>query len=99
MLDQINPRLNVARVARASAITMAAFFVLCWLGALLPIGPASHMHLGPFTADPGVTFVALFQRVCWSIAFGLIVGCLNASRYNGLPWLERKHSDQRLTLT
>ena len=64
MPDQLNPRPSITRVALAGAITTAAFFVLCWLGARLLIGPASHIYLGLFTAEPGATLAALFQRIC-----------------------------------
>ena len=90
MPDQLNLILSTTRVALASAITAAAFYVLCWLGALLPIGRASHMYLGLFTAEPGATLAALFQGICWSIAFGLIAGGLFAFSYNALSWPERK---------
>jgi hypothetical protein len=89
MSDQPKLKLSIIRVALAGAISAAAFFTLCWLGALLPIGPASHMYLNLFTAEPGASIAALFQGICWSIAFGLIAGGLFALVYNALSWLER----------
>lgn len=90
MPDQPSPRLSIARVAFAGVITTATFFVLCWLGALLPVGPASHMCLRLFTAEQGATFAALLQGIRWSITFGLIAGGPFAFSCNALSWLERK---------
>lgn len=89
MSDQPKMKLGVARVAVTGAITAAAFFVLCWLGALLPIGPASHMYLNLFTSETGSSITALFQGICWSIAFGLIAGGLFSLVYNALSSLDR----------
>lgn len=89
MSDQLKMKLGVARVAVAGAITAAVFYALCWLGAFLPIGPASHMYLNLFTSEPGSSTTALLQGTCWSIAFGLIAGGLFALVYNALSSLDR----------
>jgi len=89
MSDQLKMKLGVARVAVAGAITAAVFFALCWLGSFLPIGPASHMYLNLFTSEQGSSATALFQGLCWSIAFGLIAGGLFALVYNALSSLDR----------
>jgi len=90
MADQTNQKLSVIRVALAGAISAAAFFTLCWLGALLSIGPASHMYLNLFTVEQGASIAALLVGICWSIAFGLIAGGLFAIVYNALAWLDRR---------
>lgn len=90
MSDQLKMKLGVVRVAVAGAITAAVFFALCWLGAFLPIGPASHMYLNLFTSEPGASVTTLFQGICWSIAFGLIAGGLFALVYNALSSLDSK---------
>ncbi len=80
-------KLSIVRIALAGAATAAIFFVLCWLGALLPIGPATHMYLKLFTNAEATSAIALVQGVCWSIGFGLIVGGLFAWTYNLLARL------------
>ena len=40
---------NVLRAALTGALAAVIFYILCWLGALLPIGPAPHMYLNLFT--------------------------------------------------
>ena len=90
MDDNTNRRIGVARVAVAGAISATAFFILCWVGALLPIGPASHMYLSLFTTGQTSSLVGLFQGICWSLAFGLIAGGLFALSYNALSGLERR---------
>jgi len=35
-------KLSMLRVALAGGFTAAVFFLLCWLGAFLPIGPATQ---------------------------------------------------------
>lgn len=89
MSDQTKMKLGVVRVAVAGALSAAVFFALCWLGSFLPIGPASHMYLNLFTSEPGSSATALFQGLCWSLAFGLIAGGLFALVYNALSSLDR----------
>lgn len=90
MSDQSKLKLGVFRVAVAGAITAAAFFALCWIAALLPIGPASHMYLSLFTSAPGSSVAGLVQGIGWSVVFGLIAGGLFARVYNVLAPLDGK---------
>ena len=86
----LNQSLSIVRVALAGAATAATFFALCWVGAFLPIGPASHRYLLLFTnADP-TSGLALIQGVCWSVAFGLLSGGLFAIFYNLLAGTARR---------
>ena len=83
-------RLAVLRVAGAGAIASAAFFTLCWLGAFLPVGPATHMYLQLFTDAPMSSAQALGEGLVWSIAFGLVAGALVSLAYNALASLDRR---------
>ena len=71
------------------ALTGALAAGVCWLGAFLPIGPATHMYLRLFTNAEINSSYALVQGLCWSIAFGLIAGALIAFFYNLLAPLDR----------
>lgn len=82
-------KVGVARVALAGAIAAGAFYVLCWLGAFLPIGPATHLYLQLFTAADAGTALALVQGLCWSLAFGLIAGGLFSLSYNAVAAVDR----------
>ena len=82
-------RANVLRFALTGALAAAIFYAICWLGAFLPIGPATHMYLKLFTSADVNSSLALVQGLCWSLAFGLIAGSLIASIYNLLAPLER----------
>ena len=42
-------RLGVLRLALTGALSAAIFYALCWVGAKLLIGPATHMYLRLFT--------------------------------------------------
>lgn len=91
MVTTANPsrKLGVLRLAFTGAIATGIFFILCWVGVLLPIGPATHMYIQLFTnADMG-SGLALAQGLCWSIVFGLIMGTLIALVYNALSWIDR----------
>ena len=83
-------RLGVLRLALTGALAAAIFFVLCWIGAQLPIGPATHMYLNLFTNAELSSGLALAEGVCWSIAFGLIAEALIALVYNALAFLDRR---------
>ncbi|MEO7634751.1 MAG: hypothetical protein ABIS38_03770 [Sphingomicrobium sp.] len=65
------------------------FYVVCWLGAFVPIGPAPHMYLSLFTNAEITSILALVQGLGWSLAFGLIAGALIAFCYNLLAPLDR----------
>lgn len=82
-------KLSVLRLALTGAIAAGIFFVLCWLGVLLPIGPATHMYIQLFTSAEMGSALALAQGLCWSVVFGLIMGALVALVYNALAWLDR----------
>ncbi len=82
-------RLGIVRLASTGALASAIFYVLCWIGALLPIGYVTHMYLQLFTsAEPG-SATSLVQGTIWSAAFGLIAGALVAASYNALAFLDR----------
>lgn len=80
---------STLRLALTGALAAGVFYVICWLGAFLPIGPATHMYLKLFTNAEISSIVALVQGLCWSIAFGLIAGALIAFFYNLLAPLGR----------
>ena len=80
---------NVLRFALTGALAAAIFYVICWLGAFLPIGPATHMYLKLFTSVEINSSLALVQGLCWSLGFGLIAGALIAFIYNLLAPLDR----------
>jgi hypothetical protein len=82
--------LGVLRIALTGALGAAIFYGLCWIGAQLPIGPATHMYLRLFTNAELSSGSALIEGVCWSIAFGLIAGALIAVIYNALAFLDRR---------
>ncbi|MEO5613168.1 MAG: hypothetical protein ABIT68_10570 [Sphingomicrobium sp.] len=81
---------NVLRFALTGALAAAIFYVICWLGAFLPLGPASHMYIALFTSADITSSLALVQGFCWSLAFGLIAGSLIAFIYNLLAPLDRR---------
>ena len=83
-------KLGVLRLAVTGALAASLFFVLCWVGAQLPIGPATHMYLNLFTKAELSSGLALAEGVCWSIAFGLIAGAMIALIYNALAFIDRR---------
>ena len=83
-------RLGVVRLAATGAVAAAAFVALCWLGAFLPAGPATHMYLQLFTDADMTSIEALLEGLCWSAAFGLVAGALVALIYNALGALDRR---------
>ena len=80
---------SILRLALTGAIAAGIFYVICWLGAFLPIGPVTHMYLKLFTNAEITSGLALVQGTCWSLAFGLIAGALIAFAYNLLAPLDR----------
>jgi hypothetical protein len=72
---------DVVRFALTGALSATMFFVLCWIGAFLPFGPATHMYLQLFTSADVNSGLALWQGLCWSLAFGLVAGGLIAISY------------------
>lgn len=89
MTGTLSHKLGIVRVAIAAAATTFAFYFVCWLGALLPIGPATHMYLRLFTDAELASTSALVIGLCWSLGFGLIAGGLFAVFYNLFASLER----------
>lgn len=89
MTSDSRDRAQVLRFALAGALSAGIFYIVCWLGAFLPIGPATHMYLKLFTNAEINSSFALIQGLCWSIAFGLIAGALIAFCYNLLAPLGR----------
>lgn len=83
-------RLGVLRFALTGALAAAIFYAVCWVGAQLPIGPATHMYLQLFTKAELSSGIALIEGICWSISFGLIAGALIAVIYNALAFLDRR---------
>ena len=83
-------KLSVARLAATGALTALAFFVLCWIAAILPLGNVSHMYVQLFTTAQVSSGTALVEGAVWSIAFGLIAGALVAFFYNALRFLDRR---------
>lgn len=79
--DTAPSRPDVVRFALTGALSATIFFFLCWVGAFLPFGPATHMYLQLFTSADANSGLALWQGLCWSLAFGLIAGALIALSY------------------
>ncbi|HET9460210.1 MAG TPA: hypothetical protein VFO51_09550 [Sphingomicrobium sp.] len=82
-------RLGIVRFAATGALAATVFYVLCWIGALLPIGYVTHMYLQLFTSADISSGTALVQGAVMSAAFGLIAGGLIALFYNALAFLDR----------
>ncbi|MCW3848421.1 hypothetical protein OF829_14350 [Sphingomonas sp. LB-2] len=74
-------RPNILRFAATGAIASGIFFLLCWAGALLSVGAASHMYIQLFTRAEISSLAALAEGLCWSILFGAIAGALIAGTY------------------
>ena len=85
-----NGRAHVIRFALTGAFAAGIFYALCWLGAFLPIGPATHMYLALFTSAEVTSSLALIQGLCWSLLFGAIAGSLIAFIYNLLAPVDRR---------
>jgi hypothetical protein len=83
-------KLGVARLATTGAVTALVFYLVCWIGALLPLGYVSHMYLQLFTNSDIRSTAALVEGSVWSIVFGLIAGALIALFYNAFAFLDRK---------
>lgn len=79
--DTARGRPDVVRFALTGALSATIFFFLCWVGAFLPFGPATHMYLRLFTSADINSGLALWQGLCWSLAFGLIAGAILALSY------------------
>lgn len=83
------PRLNTFRVALTTALAATIFLLLCWTGARIGFGPATHMYMQLFSGAEPASALALIVGLCWSLVGGLIAGALFAFIYNLLAPLER----------
>ena len=72
----VAPRTALIQAALTGAIASTLFFLLCWMGAFLPLGPATHMYIQLFTDADVNSGAALLQGLVWSVIFGLIAGAL-----------------------
>lgn len=83
-------RVGVLRLALTGGLAAVIFYVICWVGALMPLGPAPHMYLQLFTSAEPTSGAALATGAFWSLAFGVIGGALFASIFNALAFLDRR---------
>lgn len=92
MTQEVRPssvlRLGVARVALTTALAATAFLLLCWIGALLGLGPATHMYIQLYSAAAVTSATALLVGLCWSLVGGGVAGALFAWIYNLLAPLD-----------
>lgn len=77
----VSGKAGILRFALTGAFAATVFFLLCWLGAALGIGP-THMYVALFTDAEVSSGLALIEGGCWSLVFGLIAGALIAFFYN-----------------
>ena len=82
-------RLGIIRVGLATALAATLFLLLCWIGARIGLGPATHMYIQLFSAEDVTSGLALIVGLCWSLAGGFVAGALFAWIYNLLAPLER----------
>ena len=83
-------RAGVLRLALTGGIAATVFYILCWIGARLPVGTATHMYLQLFTDEDLSSTASLIEGTCWSLAFGLIAGALLALAYNATAGMDRR---------
>lgn len=83
-------RVSVIRLSVATGVSAAVIMVLCWIGTFVPFSSPTHAYIGLFTNAEYSSATALFQGVCWSFAFGLIVGAVFALIYNATAPLGRR---------
>lgn len=81
-------KIGVLRLALTGAITAGVFFALCWIGLFLPFGSPTHAYLALFTNAEMTSAAALVQGLCWSVAFGALLGGMSAFFYNALSVLD-----------
>ena len=85
-----NPhRLSTLRLALTGSLSGALFYVICWIGSLVP-GTPGHMYLELFTTSDVSTTSALVQGVVTSIIGGFVIGGLIAWVYNLLAFVDRR---------
>ena len=82
-------RLSVLRLALTGALSGALFYIICWIGSLIP-GTPGHMYLQLFTTADVSTTSALVQGVITSIIGGFVIGGLIALVYNSLAFVDRR---------
>lgn len=83
-------RVSVIRLSVAAGVSAAVILVLCWIGTFVPLSSPTHAYIGLFTNADYTSATALFEGVCWSFAFGLIVGAVFALTYNATASLGRR---------
>ena len=81
-------RLNVLRVTVATSLAGTAFIILCWIGAVIGFGPASHMYVNMFSNAGVSSLPALLAGICWSFLGGGVIGAVYALIYNAFASLE-----------
>ena len=82
-------RLSVLRLALTGALSGALFYIICWIGSLIP-GTPGHMYLELFTTSDVSTTSALVQGVITSLIGGFVIGGLIACVYNSLAFVDRR---------
>ena len=82
-------RLSMVRVGAATALSAMIFLLLCWIGAAIGVGPASHMAIQLISGFPVASAAALATGLCWSLVGGFLAGAIFAGVYNLLAIVER----------
>ena len=82
-------RLNVLRVTMATSLAAIVFLLLCWIGARIGFGPATHGYISMFSDADVTSLPALLLGICWSFFGGAVIGAIYALIYNALAPLER----------
>jgi hypothetical protein len=82
-------RIGITRATLSGAITLGMLFVLCWIGARLPLITVSHMFVQLFTTEPMTSTGALLEGTLWSVVFGGLFAFVAASTYNLMGALDR----------
>jgi hypothetical protein len=75
-------RIGIARATLSGATTLGILFVVCWIGARLPLITVSHMFVQLFTTQPMTSTGALLEGTLWSVVFGGLFAFVAASTYN-----------------
>lgn len=91
-LDEVREahRVSVTRLSVATGASAAVILVLCWIGTSVPFSGPTHAYIGLFTKADYRSGTALFEGLCWSALFGLIVGAVFAVIYNATAPLGRR---------
>lgn len=83
-------RVSVIRLSVATGVSAAVIMALCWIGTFVPFSSPTHAYIGLFTNADYSSGTALFQGVCLSFAFGLVVGAVFGLFYNATAPLARR---------